>query len=429
MINKLNIQPYKGTRDFYPEDMIVRNYIFDIWRKVCKSYGYEEYDGPFLESFEIYAAKSGEELVNEQLYSFEDRGGRKIAIRPEMTPTLARMVSQRFNELIQPVKWFSISNFWRYEKPQKGRGREFFQLNIDIFGVEGIEADFEMIQTMMEIMKRFGAKENMFEIRFNNRRLADDVYKSLDLKPLQIKIVNKALDKKSKITEKEFNDWLKEEAKLIDTQIFKLNEYLLNPYPTIIELSNKGSEGAKEITKLIDFIETKNLGNFVKFKPTIIRGLDYYTGNVFEIFDINPKNTRSIAGGGRYDDLITIFKGEKLTGIGYAMGDITLKDFLEGWNLIPNFVNECEYLVTTWPSKDNKFSDKSMEISNILRTKGLNVSMWLDKDTKIDKQLKYADKRGFKYAVIIGDNEIEKDTVTLKNLLDKTQKEIKISNL
>ena len=425
---KLNTQPYKGARDFYPEDMKVRNFIFENWKKVCKSYGYEEYDGPFLENFDLYAAKSGEELVNEQLYSFTDRGNRKVAIRPEMTPTLARMVAKKLNELAKPIRWFSIANFWRYEKPQRGRGREFFQLNADIFGFEGIEADFEVISLAIDLMKSFDAKEGMFEIRINDRKLIDDFYRKLKLNESQIKIVNKAIDKKTKISEEEFEEWLADEAKMSKPQLEKLVNFMENPYPTLEELLNEKSEGALELKNILNLIDKYKLNNLVKFSPSVIRGLDYYTGMVFEIFDLNPQNTRAIAGGGRYDNLINLFSEEKLTGTGFAMGDITLQDFLLTWNLLPGFESECEYLVTLWPSEDTKFLEKTLEVSNILRGKGKNVSTWLEKNTKLDKQLKYADKKGFKYAVIIGENEIKKNTIMIKDMVTKNQSEIEIND-
>ncbi|MBW6442017.1 histidine--tRNA ligase [Patescibacteria group bacterium] len=425
MAQKLNTQPYKGSRDFYPEDMNIRNFIFENWKEVCKSYGYEEYDGPFLESFDIFAAKSGDELVNEQLYSFTDRGDRKVAIRPEMTPTLARMVSQKINELPRPIRWFSIANFWRYEKPQRGRGREFFQLNTDIFGVEGIEADLEIISLMVDVMKGFGATEKMFEIRINSRRLTDNFYKKLELKDDQIKIVNKAVDKRTKISKEEFEKWLSEDAKLDNKQLKYLNDYIENPYPILEELTQEKSIGAVEMKNLIDLIKTSGLEKYVKFDPSTIRGLDYYTGTVFEIYDLNPDNIRAIAGGGRYDDLVGMFSDEKLTGTGFAMGDITLQDFLETWKLLPDFENDCEYLITLWPSQDPKFFEKTIQVSNILRDQGKNVSTWLDKDTKIEKQIRYADKKGFKFVIIIGEDEINKGTVTIKNMLEKTQEEIR----
>ena len=429
MTNKLSTQSYKGSRDFYPEDMRIRNFIFDTWKKVCKSYGYEEYDGPFLESFEIYAAKSGEELVNDQLYSFTDRGERKVAIRPEMTPTLARMIAQKVNELPRPIRWFSIANFWRYEKPQKGRGREFFQLNTDIFGVENIEADFEIISIMADVMRGFGAKEEMFEIRVNNRKLMDTFYKKIGLEDVQIKTVNKAIDKSSKISKEEFEKWLKDDAKMEDKQIRLLTDFIKTPYPVIEELSQEGSTGANEIKKLMELIEKSDIKNFVKIDISTIRGLDYYTGTVFEIFDLNPVNSRAIAGGGRYDDLISLFGEEKLTGTGFAMGDITLVDFLKTWELLPKFDENYGYFITLWPSEDQKYFDKTLEVANTLRKKGLEVSTWLEKNTKIEKQLKYADKKKFEYVVIIGENEIEKGTVIIKNMKEKTQTEIKVSDL
>ena len=232
---KNKIQSVRGTRDFYPQQMLIRRWLYKLVEEVSTSFGYEEYDGPFLENFDLYAAKSGEELVNEQLYSFTDRGNRKVAIRPEMTPTLARMVAKKLNELAKPIRWFSIANFWRYEKPQRGRGREFFQLNADIFGFEGIEADFEVISLAIDLMKSFDAKEGMFEIRINDRKLMDDFYRKLKLNESQIKIVNKAIDKKTKISEEEFEEWLADEAKMSKPQLEKLVNFMENPYATLEE--------------------------------------------------------------------------------------------------------------------------------------------------------------------------------------------------
>jgi histidyl-tRNA synthetase len=338
------------------------------------------------------------------------------------------MVAKKLNELAKPIRWFSIANFWRYEKPQRGRGREFFQLNADIFGFEGIEADFEVISLAIDLMKSFDAKEGMFEIRINDRKLMDDFYRKLKLNESQIKIVNKAIDKKTKISEEEFEEWLADEAKMSKPQLEKLVNFMENPYPTLEELLNEKSEGALELKNILNLIDKYKLNNLVKFSPSVIRGLDYYTGMVFEIFDLNPQNTRAIAGGGRYDNLINLFGEENLTGTGFAMGDITLQDFLLTWNLLPGFESECEYLVTLWPSEDTKFLEKTLEVSNILRGKGKNVSTWLEKNTKLDKQLKYADKKGFKYAVIIGENEIKKNTIMIKDMVTKNQSEIELND-
>jgi len=412
-------QPYKGARDFYPEEMRIRNYIFDTWKKVCTQYGYEEYDGPFLESFDIYAAKSGEELVNEQLYSFVDRGKRKVAIRPEMTPTVARMVSQKYKSLVFPTRWFSVANFWRYEKPQKGRLREFFQINIDIFGVSGIEADFELISILVDIPRAFGAKESMFEVRFGNRKFMEDIFTKFGISKEQATKTLKAIDKKTKISDNEFKELLKEYAKLSQKQSDSLCQFLEDPMLLVEE--TKESAGAQEVTSLLKLLRASNLDKYVKFTPTVVRGLDYYTGTVYELYDLNPQNPRSLAGGGRYDNLTEAFINEKIPATGFAMGDVTFKNFLENWNLLPSFKSVCEYLVTTWPEKDQKYLRASLETAKILREKGKNTVVWLETDTKLEKQLKYADKTNVNYAIIIGERELTEKSITIKDL--KTQRQ------
>ncbi len=419
--SKLSTQPYKGARDFYPNDMQIRNYIFNTWRKVCKSYGYEEYDGPFLESFDLYAAKTGEEIVNEQLYSFEDRGGRKVAIRPEMTPTLARMVSQKYKTLLQPIRWFSIPNLWRYEKPQKGRLREHYQLNVDIFGINDISADFETISVLVDIMRAFGAKENMFEIRVGNRRLIEDVYKLFSISKDKTQRINKAIDKKSKISEKEFKELLEKDAKLNSREIDSICQFLKDPQEIINKLES-ASEGAREVKTLLDMACVSNIDKFIKYDPSIIRGIDYYTGNVFELYNLDPENTRAMSGGGRYDNLVELFIDEKISGTGFGMGDVTLQNFLENWKLLPTPAGDCEYLITVWPENStNKYFQISLEIANTLRQKGVNVQLWLDKNTKLDKQLKYADRKNIKFVVIVGESELNNKGITIKNLANQTQ--------
>jgi len=420
MNKKLSTQPYKGSRDFYPADMRVRNYIFDTWREVCKSYGYEEYDGPFLEPFDLYAAKSGEELVNEQLYSFEDKGGRKVAIRPEMTPTLARMVAGKYKELDRPIRWFCIPNFWRYEKPQKGRLREFFQLNIDVLGVSGPEADFEVLSIAIDIMKRFGADEKMFELRINDRRFMEAFYADLGLNGAQITGLNKILDKKTKLPEKEFADYLSKDSELDKNQLTELQKLLDNPTKILQEYAEKGNEGAKSVNFVLIMAEKAGTERFIKFDPSIVRGLDYYTGTVFEQFDLTPDNNRAMFGGGRYDGLVSIFVDEEIPATGLAIGDVTFLNFLESWNLLPTLPNQVDYLITRWPGeseKENKqYAEVTQEVARVLREEGNTVETWLDGDTKLDKQLKYADKKGVSSAVIVGPDELKKGEITIKDL-------------
>jgi histidyl-tRNA synthetase len=432
MNQKLNTQPYKGSRDFYPEDIRVRNYIFDTWRMVCFKYGFEAYDGPFLEEFDLYAAKTGEEIVKNQLYWFEDKGGRKVAIRPETTPTLARMVAAKYKSLPRPIKWFTIQNMWRYEKPQKGRLREFFQLNVDILGVDGVEADFEVLSLSLDIMKAFGAKENMFEIRIGNRKLLDDVLKKFEIGTDKAVKVRQVIDRKSKVKETEFKEMLADVG-LKEDQIKGLAGYLSDPDPVIRELLEEGSEGAAEIARLLEIFGLTENKNFVKFDPTVVRGLDYYTGNVFEQVDLNPKNTRSMYGGGRYDDLVSIFNGESLPAVGLAMGDVTLQNFLEDWKLMPEFTTHVEYLVTLWPSDNNIDSNayfmRSLKVAEKLRSDTRWVEMWITPNTKLEKQLKYADKRDIENVVIIGETELKRNEVTIKNMETGDQETIPFSSL
>jgi len=429
-IKKLSTQPYKGARDFYPEDMRIRNYIFDTWKKVCKRYGFEEYDFPFLENWDIYAAKTGEEIVNKQLYWFKDRGGRKVAIRPEKTPSVARMIAAKINELSRPIKWFNIGNCWRYEKPQKGRGREFFQFDCDIFGVSDTAADIEVFSIPIEIMKALGATQKMFEIKISNRRLTEYFLKELaclegDFSQPNSRLYKtvKAIDTKLKVTELEFEKLL-EEAKLTNKQIQRVNEYLNYNLDDVKKYKDK-CYGAEELIEFFRIAESIGYKRYFKFSPEIMRGFDYYTGNVIEQFDLNPKNNRSMYGGGRYDDLVGLFTKEKLTAVGFAMGDMTLIEFLKGWNLLPALPADTQVMVTVF---DESLRDKSFETAQRLREKGINAFLYLEAD-KLDKQLKYADRKGIPYVIIIGPDEVKKGKVVLRDMRKKEQNEIRMEEI
>jgi len=275
----VSTEPYKGVRDFYPEDMRVQNYIFSVWKKVAEKFGYEEYGASILEYADLYKSKGNEEIINDQTYTFTDRGEREVTLRPEMTPTLARMVAARRKSMKFPLRWFSIPNVFRYERPQRGRRREHWQLNCDLVGLAGIEAEVEIISLASEIMKAFGAKERDFEIKVN-------------IKP-------------------------------------KLDKEILSKW------DKQGVPDADKIEcppHISELIKLLNLPN-VKFDANIVRGFDYYTGMVFEVFDTNPENRRSLFGGGRYDNLLEIFGVEPVPCVGFGMGDITIRDFLETHNL------------------------------------------------------------------------------------------------
>lgn len=409
----LSTQPYKGARDFFPEDMRIRNYIFDTWRKVCKSYGFEEYDGPFLEPFELYSSKTSDEIVNEQLYWFTDRGERKIAIRPEMTPTVSRMAAEKINQQSPtPLKWFSIANFWRYEKPQKGRGREFYQLNVDIFGEDNVAADFEILQLNNTLMQSFNAQPHMYEVRVNNRHLINYIFSEiLKLSPDQIQAAAKAIDKRAKLSEEDFMQMLKE-AKLDEAQITRLVEALSYTIADVKALPNLPA-GALQLIELFDLVEQSGMHS-IKYDPTIVRGFEYYDGNVFEQFDLTPDNNRSMFGGGRYDGLTSLFIDKKVPAVGFAPGDITLKEFLTAWNLLPEQKNETTLLVTVFPNKP-QLAQKSRSAADALR-KSTNVELYLNPGTDLSKQIKYADRKKIPYVLILGDEEAEKGIFTVKNL-------------
>lgn len=303
---KLSTEPYKGVRDFYPEDMAIQNYIFDTWKKVAKSFGYVEYTASILEPAELYRSKTSEEIVNEQTFSFTDRGDREVVLRPEMTPTLARMVAGKRKSLKFPLRWFSIPNVFRYEKPQRGRKREHWQLNCDLLGIVGVEAEVEIISLAHKIMKEFGAKDEDFEIRVNSREIIENHLRNQGVDIHKIGDVRRLLDKRDKIDD-------------FENRVYEI-------VGKKIDLEMQPDEKIKEI------IEKSNFKN-IKFDQSITRGFDYYTGMVFEVFDTHPDNRRSLFGGGRYDNLLELFGVEPVPTVGFGMGDVTIRDFLETHNL------------------------------------------------------------------------------------------------
>lgn len=427
---KLKTQPYKGARDFYPADMRVQNYIYDIWKKVCKRYGFEQYDFPIMEPFEIFAAKSGEELVNEQIFTLEDKGGRKLAIRPELTPGTVRMLAQKYNEVPQPIKWFMIGNNWRFEKPQLGRGREFYQLEVNIFGVEDVLADFEIFSIIIDIMREFGATDKQYEIQVSDRRLINALLSdTLKLDQSGQVKVRRIMDKRLKMDKETFLKELRDLG-LTEKQADTVEQFMASDLeslqsiiaPQVLE-QNMGYIAIKALFKLL---KESGLDEYCRFSPSIIRGFDYSDGVVYEVFDKNPKNKRSLFGGERFDKLINIFGDFNLPATGFAMGDYTLSEFLQGWGLLPQFEGETDYLVALWPLADEKYLQKTMEISSALREKGKNCFTWIEPNTKLDRQLKYADKKNIPFVVIIGEEELQTEAVTIKNLKTREQKTLPV---
>ena len=407
--NHLPTEGYKGTRDFYPKDMQFRHWMFESLSKTVRSFGYLEYGGPMFESFELYAAKTGEEIVNQQLYWLIDKGDRKIAVRPEMTPTMARMVAAKIHELPRPVRLFSIPNLWRYERPQRGRLREHWQLNVDVLGGDPLFAEAEVLTLAVELIRAFGGAEKM-QVRVNHRKLMDVFFtQKLGLTPEQTHKVVKAIDAKDKIDEAKFKGWLIE-AGVKEEQIDSLNRFFSSDLATVV--SEVPCEGSEHLQKLFELLKESGVGSQVVFDPTIMRGLDYYTGTVFEIYDTSPENRRAMFGGGRYDNLMGIFGKEALSGVGFGMGDVSLQHFLETHALVPKFESEVDVMMTL-PKLE--YRSVAEDLARELRSKGLNVITPLGVGA-FGAQLKMATRHEAKIAVLFGDDEMARGEVLIKNL-------------
>jgi histidyl-tRNA synthetase len=410
----LSTQPYKGARDFYPEDKRKQKYIFAKLRAVVERYGYEEYDAPILEPLEIYLAKTGEEIVNEQTYVFEDRGGRKVVIRPEMTPTVSRMVAGKRQELAYPLRWYSIPNLWRYERPQRGRLREHWQLNVDLFGEATSDAELEMLFLIDDIFKSFGAKEDMYEIRLNSRILVNFMLKDyLGLNDVESHVISKLIDRMNKMERTEFIT--KADAAVspehrasgtIEKLLTVLDSKTIKDLP--VELSDH--ETATEISSILKSLQKNGVTN-ARFDIGLMRGFDYYTDIVFEVFDTHPDNNRSMLGGGRYDGLVGLFGVEPVATVGFGWGDVTLANFLDLHNLMPELKSETNlYAVVV-----SKVVPGSHVVIQQLRKAGIKVATDLS-GRKIGDQIKAASKKSIEHVIIIGGNEIEAKKFNIKNL-------------
>ncbi len=420
---KLTTENYKGTRDFYPEDMAIRKYLFGVMRKAVEKYGYVEYDASIIEETDLYRAKSGEEIINEQTYTFQDRGGRDVTIRPEMTPTVARMIAKKRKELTFPLRWYSIPNLMRYERPQRGRLREHWQLNVDMFGVDEISADSETIAVAYAIMCGYGAKEKDFQILVNDRGLNDYILKEYIGASEDVAYkLSKLIDRKKKMSEEEFikrtNELLGEE------NAEKFKNFLATTSLEELPKEIRSVESAVQLREVIEQLKTYNIGNVI-YDPTVMRGFDYYTGTVFEIFDTHPDNNRALFGGGRYDDLVGMFGVEKVTGVGFGMGDVTIRDFLETHGLMPDITSTTDVYLCVL---DKQYVQEAVSLAEYLRKE--NVTVFVDcSGRKAAKQLKAADQRKVRYAICIGENEIETNIYKLKRLTAGTEKELKKEDL
>ena len=403
------IQPVKGTRDYYPEAMAVRSWLYSIARKVAESFGYQEYEAPFLESIDLYAAKSGEELVKEQSYVFEDRGGNLITLRPELTPSLARMIAQRQGQLTFPLRWWSFGPFWRYERPQKGRSREFFQWNVDLIGAADPAADAEVVAVLATFFREVGLTPQDTLIMVNSRQLVEKELDKLGIASDDRRAVFRLVDRRAKMSQPDWESYAAEMG-LSAMQIDGLIKLLSN---------DKLWERSPELCRFFPAIEAMGVQEFVRFAPNIIRGLDYYTGIVFEAQAVRSDLRRSLLGGGRYDDLLADVGGEALPATGYALGDLAISIFLEELQLIPKDLGRspASVLVTVF-DRDGLLD--ALALSADLRRAGLNITCYPG-DEKLAKQLKYADRAGFRFVIVRGPDEIARDEVAIKDLASREQ--------
>ena len=401
----LSTDPYKGTRDFYPDDMAVQRYIFDVWTKTAESFGYEQYHASILEPSALYKAKgaANEEIVSKETYTFIDRGDREVTLRPEMTPTVARMVAGKRQELTFPLRWYSIPNLFRYERPQKGRLREHWQLNCDIFGTTDYTADVELISLAYQILLNFGAEPEMFEIRLNDRREMTAFYNKLGITDTDtITTITRLNDRFHKITTEEYKTEL---AAIVANEQQEEEIYTL--------VSGAASGDTNEVAEGLKALGITN----VRIDRSLARGFDYYTGTIFEFFDVSGENNRAMMGGGRYDNLTTLFGGDPIPGVGFGFGDVVVRDFLETHNLLTADITAPTLMIIP---TDAAYNLEAQKIAQQFRAN--DIATAVDMGTKkLGKKIAAAGDALVEYALIVGENEIQSNTYTLKNLMDGTE--------
>lgn len=390
---KLAVEPYKGVRDFYPEDQAFLNYTTATMRRVVERFGYVEYHASVLEPAELYKAKgaANEEIVNSQAYTFTDRGGREVTLRPEMTPTVARMVAARRREFGFPLRLYSIPNVFRYERPQRGRLREHWQLNVDLFGSDAAAADAEVIAVAHSIMVAFGAKESDFTIKVGSRNFTDSLITEIGLDGERAAKFRRLLDQRNKIAENKFVE---------DLETLGVALEMLSP-----------KKPPLDVAEVLSILEGMGIGNAV-FDPGVIRGFDYYTGVVFEVFDTHPDNNRSMFGGGRYDNLLELYGDEKISAVGMAMGDVTIRDFLAVRGLIPPYTPPVRvYLAVASATSVSA----ALALADALRAEGVAAAVDFG-EKKLGDQIKAAAKHKIPYVIVVGPDEIAKGTFIARNL-------------
>ena len=436
MSKKFSTNPLRGMEDYYPEDLREERWIIEMIRDVAELYSYEEFESPQLEPIEIFAAKSSEELVNEQSFIVEKKEGERLILIPELTPSLARMVAAKSQELKKPIRWFSVPTCFRYERPQRGRKRSFKQVNFDILGEESLYADLEIFNIIVDIFSRFGATSEQYQIYFNNRRFIDAVCELILKVPKEkIPLIYKVLDKADKMDSSEYEKYILEnfQDETIIQGIYKLKEAqnlkdLMSKFEGIPE-EFYNSKGYLELNNFVKILEESEISEYAAFSPSVVRGLDYYTGIVYEVFDTGEENRRSIFGGGRYDDLLSLFSEERITGTGFGLGILMLSLFLKTYNLIPEEIKKMEYSDTIYIASINReVASYALKLSKTIREEDFPCIVDY-RFASLKNQLAKANEIGVLITLIIGPNEMEENKVTIKNMISEEQKTIKIGEL
>ena len=418
----IDLQPVKGTRDFFPDEMRLRNWLFEVWRNVSEQAGFEEYDTCVLEHEELYVRKTGDE-ISKQLYSFEDKGGRRLSLRPEMTPSLARLVLQQEKSLSFPIKWFSMPQCFRYERMTKGRRREHFQWNADIIGQHEVVAEAEILMLLISACESMGLSTNDFRVFINDRRILNAILSQINVPQVLHSEVMVIMDKRDKIPPEALSKML-EAMRMTTKQVGQLNEYLSKSDLEELRENLKNTEGIEELQHLMKLMETAGYKNYLQFDISIVRGLSYYTGAVFEV-NSPEKQHRAICGGGRYDSLLSTYGGETVPAVGFGFGDVVVLDVLKELKRFPELPRKLDYTIIPFA---NEQIGTALKIAPELRLHGSTVDCNFSMK-KIKKMMQQAHESGAAKAILLFPDELSDDKVVIRDMQLHEQKPVRITDL
>ena len=416
-------QGVRGTRDFYPEDMRIRNWLFDNFRAAARSHGFEEYDSPVLEHEELYTRKQGEEIT-QQLYNFEDKGGRRVALRPEMTPSLARMVMARAGAMPTPIKWFSIPQCWRYERTQRGRGREHYQWNVDIWGSDAVQADAELLSVVVSFFQRVGLNADDLAISISSRKVLEEVLGSLGISGDAFAATCIIVDKMDKLPAEVIEQQLSEQG-LDSSAISVIQSTLgLSDLDSLAAALGEGSGAVAELATLFDLIDSYGIADWVTFDASVVRGLAYYTGPVFEAHDRGGK-LRAICGGGRYDRLLSSLGGNDMPATGFGFGDMVIMELLNEKGLVPDLPSGNQDIVI---AINEDLRSAAMSVATKLRASGRSVDLVLE-DKRMKWAFRHAERTGAQRLVMVMPDEWAAGNVRIKELESGEESDVAVGDL